>query len=270
MVSSSATPRRSRFGSGRARGGTQKGFIRRPDGAIQEWPVRWRGAASPRVVAPPGRRRSPARSKSLRAMAPTALPETKSHPRRPRIATITAAAFLLQADETGLLQRCFRCACRPTALTINRYRLTRRCLTGWASRSAAMLAARRSVRTVGHIRRLCEPRRRMRRASCSPYEIAQVAAGLAVLRGAPAMALAGLFHSNPNSWVLSTAIREQSRAGDAPLVAHPDRARALTRSPIGLAPVESAGRYADGAAMSLSAHPISATPTPRAARRPPG
>jgi len=198
-------------------------------------------------------------------MPPTALPETKSAIPAAAIATITAAAFLLQGAN-GLLQALLPLRMQADGLTITDIGYVAAAY-GLGFALGCMLAPP-LVRTVGHIRAYAS----LAAVAASvvlAFEIAQSPLAWLVLRGVSGMALAGLF-TVIDSWVSSTATANNRGRVIALYLVATKIALVLSPLAIGLAPVESAGLLMlMAAAMSLSLIPISATPTrePRAPTR---
>lgn len=198
-------------------------------------------------------------------MPPTALPENKAAIPAAAIATITAAAFLLQGAN-GLLQALLPLRMQADGLTITDIGYVAAAY-GIGFAVGCMLAPL-LVRTVGHIRAYAS----LAAVAASvvlAFEIAQSPLAWLVLRGISGMALAGLF-TVIDSWVSSTASAKNRGRVIALYLVATKIALVLSPLAIALAPVESAGLLMlMAAAMSLSLIPISATPTrePRAPTR---
>lgn len=198
-------------------------------------------------------------------MTATAFPQTKSAIPAAAIATITAAAFLLQGAN-GLLQALLPLRMQADGLTITDIGYVAAAY-GVGFALGCMLAPL-LVRTVGHIRAYAS----LAAVAASvvlAFEVAQSPVAWLLLRGVSGMALAGLF-TVIDSWVSSTATAKNRGRVIALYLVATKIALVLSPLAIGLAPVESAGLLMlMAAAMSLSLIPISATPTrePRAPTR---
>lgn len=198
-------------------------------------------------------------------MTASVLPAQKAALPAAAIATITAAAFLLQGAN-GLLQALLPLRMSADGLSITEIGAV---AAGYGVGFAlGCMLAPPLVRTVGHIRAYAS----LAAVSASVVLAFDVASGpLAwlVLRGVSGMALAGLF-TVIDSWVSATATSANRGRVIALYLVATKIALVLSPLGIGLAPVESAGLLMlMAAAMSLSLIPISATPTkePRAPTR---
>lgn len=195
--------------------------------------------------------------------APTASEPTGSP--AAAIATITAAAFLLQAAN-GLLQALLPLRMQADGLTLTEIGLV---AAGYGIGFAlGCMLAPLLVRTVGHIRAYASL---AAVAACIvlAFEIAQSPLLWIVLRGVSGMALAGLF-TVVDSWVSSTATAANRGRVIALYLVATKIALVLSPLGLGLAPIDSPGLLmAMAAVMCLSLIPISATPTrePRAPTR---